>query len=41
VGHEAWMGEMKNAFNILENLKGRDHYKDLGVGRILEWILGK
>jgi hypothetical protein len=27
----------------LENLKGRDHLKDLGVdGRIiLEWILGK
>jgi hypothetical protein len=25
---------------ILENLKGRDHSEDLGVGgRILEWIL--
>jgi hypothetical protein len=27
----------------LENLKGRDHVKDLGIDRktILEWILGK
>jgi hypothetical protein len=29
--------------NCLENLKGRDHSKDLGVDReiILAWILGK
>jgi hypothetical protein len=27
----------------LENLKGRDHFEDLGMDRkiILEWILGK
>jgi hypothetical protein len=44
VGHGVRMGEMKNVYNIwLENLKGRDHLKDLGKeGRIvLKWILGK
>jgi hypothetical protein len=37
------MGETRNAYDILvENLKGRDKLKDLGVdGNILEWILGK
>jgi hypothetical protein len=38
------MGEMKNAYSIwFENLKGRDHLKELGVDRtvILELILGK
>jgi hypothetical protein len=26
----------------MENLKGRDHWEDLGAaGRILEWILGE
>jgi hypothetical protein len=43
-GHVARMREMRNAYKILvENLKERDHTKDLGVdGRIvLEWIFGK
>jgi hypothetical protein len=43
-GHVACMGDMRYAFIILlENLKGRDHLKDLHVGGkiILEWILGK
>jgi hypothetical protein len=38
------MGEVKNAYSIsLQNLKGRDHFEDLGVDgkKILEWILGK
>jgi hypothetical protein len=30
--HVAQMGQMRNAHNFqLENLKGRDHLKDLGV----------
>jgi hypothetical protein len=44
VGHVARMGDVRNAKkNWLENLKGRDHSKDLGVDVriILEWILGK
>jgi hypothetical protein len=43
VGYVARMNEMRNAKFWSENLKGRDHSKDLVVdGRIiLEWILGK
>jgi hypothetical protein len=39
----ACMGEMTNAYNNSENLKGRNQLKDLGVNgkTILEWILGK
>jgi hypothetical protein len=40
----ALMGQMMNAYKILvENLKGRDHSKDMDVdgGIILEWILRK
>jgi len=35
----AWMGEMRIFW--LENLKGRDHLEDLGIGEriMLEWIL--
>jgi uncharacterized protein YjiS (DUF1127 family) len=38
VGHVAHMGKLRNAYNIwLENMKGRDHLKDLHVdGRIIE-----
>jgi hypothetical protein len=35
---------VRNAYIFwLEDLKGRDHYEDLGVDRkiILEWMLGK
>jgi hypothetical protein len=37
------MGEIRNAYSILVNPKGRGHSEDLGVdGKIiLEWILGK
>jgi hypothetical protein len=41
-GHEACMGEMRNAYRILvANMKGRDHSEDVGVdGRIiLIWVL--
>jgi hypothetical protein len=45
VVHAAHMGEIRNAYSIfwLENLKGRDHSKDLGIyGKIiLSWILLK
>jgi hypothetical protein len=44
VGHVARMGEKRKAYiYLLENLKGRDNLKDLGMdGKIiLEWILGK
>jgi hypothetical protein len=39
----AHVGDKRNTYNMLANLKGRDHLEDLGVdGRIiLEWILGK
>jgi hypothetical protein len=42
-GHVARMGEMRNVYNILsENIRGREHLKDLDVDRIiLEWIFGK
>jgi len=41
--HVARMGELRNAYNILEKLKGRDHFEELGVYGmiILEWILTK
>jgi hypothetical protein len=44
--HVAHMGEMRNAYEIkilVENLKGRDKSKDLGIGGkiILEWMLRK
>jgi hypothetical protein len=42
--HVALVGAMRNDEKFwLENLKGRDHSEDAGVGgRItLEWILGK
>jgi hypothetical protein len=42
--HVARMGEMRNSYKIfVENLRGRDHSEDLGIGGrvILEWILGK
>jgi hypothetical protein len=38
------MGDMRNAYKFwVENLKGRDHSEDLGIGRKItfEWILGK
>jgi hypothetical protein len=37
------MGEMRNAYIWLQNLKGRDHLEDHGVdGKIvLKWYLGK
>jgi len=44
VGHAVCMGEMRNAQKSWsENLKGRDHSEDLGVGGkiILELTLGK
>jgi hypothetical protein len=43
VEHEPHMGEVRNAYVSLENLKGRDHSEYLGIdGKIiLEWILGK
>jgi hypothetical protein len=31
-GHVAWMGEMRNAYNILvENLKRRDRFEEVVV----------
>jgi hypothetical protein len=44
MGHLTHMGQMRIAYSILaEELKGRDHLEDLGIGGkiILEWILGK
>jgi hypothetical protein len=43
VGHVACMGEVRNVYKILVNLKGRHHLEDLGIDRkvMLEWILGK
>jgi hypothetical protein len=38
------MGDMRNAYKFWsENLKGRNHMEDLGIGRriILEWIFEK
>jgi hypothetical protein len=38
------MGEQRNACKILiGNLKGRDHFKDLGIGGriLLEWTFKK
>jgi len=35
------MGEMRNSYKIfVENLRGRDHSEDLGIGGrvILEWM---
>jgi hypothetical protein len=41
--HVARMDEMRNAYKVVVNLKGRHHSEDLGVnGRIiLEFILEK
>jgi len=44
VGYVAGMEDLKNVAKFcFEDLKGRDHLKDLGVvGKIiLEWVLGK
>jgi hypothetical protein len=44
VGHVAWMGEMRNAYNILVGKPdGKRPLGRLGVAgkTILEWILGK
>jgi hypothetical protein len=36
------MGEMINAWQVLENVKRSDHFQDLGIDRmILKWILKK
>jgi hypothetical protein len=37
------MGEMRNAYRSLENLKIGDHLEDLGadIRTVLEWMLGK
>jgi hypothetical protein len=42
-GHVGYMGEFKNAYSMLDNLKGRDHLEDLCIhGKIiLELTLGK
>jgi hypothetical protein len=42
-GHVPRMGDLRNAYKMLENLKGKAYQEDLGVnGRlILECILGK
>jgi len=41
--HLAVTGEMRNAYKMSENVKGRDHLENPGVdGRIiLEWIIEK
>jgi hypothetical protein len=40
-GHVAWVGELRNAYNVLVQ-KPEDHLEDLSVdgNMILEWILG-
>jgi len=40
VSYEACMENTRNAYKILEHMKGKSHLEDLGIdGRILEWIL--
>jgi len=42
VGHVACMGEIRNAYKVCQNLKVRNHFKDLVVnGRIIKLILKK
>jgi hypothetical protein len=42
-GHVTFMGEMRKAYKMSENLKGRNHLKDLGIeGKIiLKWSLNR
>jgi hypothetical protein len=43
-GHEAHMGEIRNAYNILVGKpEGKDHTENLGIDEriILKWIFGK
>jgi hypothetical protein len=43
VEHVVWVGEMRNAYKSLENLKGRDNSEGPNIDRriILKWILVK
>jgi hypothetical protein len=42
VGYVAHMEGMRNAYKILQDMKGRSCLGELAIdGRILEWILGK